>query len=46
VIGGMLTATFLAIFLIPMFYVKVRTMFARQGGGIDEATRTVEEHEQ
>jgi multidrug efflux pump len=27
VIGGMLTATFLAIFAIPMFFVKVRELF-------------------
>jgi hypothetical protein len=42
----MLTATFLAVFLIPMFYVKVRTMFGRKGGRVDEAMRTVEEYEQ
>jgi len=29
VIGGMLTATFLAIFLIPMFFVVVRSKFSR-----------------
>ena len=46
VIGGMLTATFLAVFLIPMFYVKVRTMFDRKGDALDEAVSTVQEHEQ
>jgi multidrug efflux pump len=30
VIGGMLTATFLAIFLIPMFFVVIRTKFSRK----------------
>jgi multidrug efflux pump len=30
VIGGMLTATALAIFLVPLFYVGVRSLFARK----------------
>jgi hypothetical protein len=42
----MLTATFLAVFLIPMFYVKVRTLFDRKGDGVEEAMSTVQEHEQ
>ncbi|MFP3556209.1 efflux RND transporter permease subunit [Paraburkholderia sp. SIMBA_049] len=46
VIGGMLTATFLAVFLIPMFYVQVRTIFDRKGDGVDEAMGAVVEHEQ
>jgi multidrug efflux pump len=30
VIGGMITATFLAIFLIPMFFVVIRERFSKQ----------------
>jgi multidrug efflux pump len=30
VIGGMLTATILAVFLVPVFYVVVRKMFKGQ----------------
>src|SRR6185437_4926219 len=39
VIGGMLTATFLAVFLIPMFYVKVRTLFTGDKEDPDEAMK-------
>ncbi|MCR4470016.1 efflux RND transporter permease subunit [Burkholderia sp. SCN-KJ] len=45
VIGGMLTATFLAVFLIPMFYVKMRTMFDSKEAVIDEPMRTEREYE-
>ena len=41
VIGGMLTATALAIFLVPLFYVLVRKWFGRRGvkpGGHADAT--------
>jgi multidrug efflux pump len=32
VIGGMLTATFLAVFLVPVFFISVRSVFrARRG---------------
>ena len=37
VIGGMLTATFLAPFLIPMFYVVVSQKLAREGRGAPAA---------
>jgi multidrug efflux pump len=30
VIGGMLTATVLAVFFVPVFFVKVRTVFRRR----------------
>ncbi|MGU7816510.1 efflux RND transporter permease subunit [Burkholderia sp. AW49-1] len=36
VIGGMITATFLAIFMIPMFYVKVRGIFAGERHSADD----------
>jgi len=39
VVGGMLTATFLAIFYVPMFYVLVTSAFARRkGNNVDEVT--------
>jgi len=39
VVGGMLTATFLAIFYVPMFYVLVTSAFARRkGNSVDEVT--------
>ncbi|KAF1015263.1 MAG: efflux RND transporter permease subunit [Burkholderia sp.] len=44
VIGGMLTATFLAIFMIPMFFVKVRGVFGGEKEDPDEALRLVQEH--
>jgi multidrug efflux pump subunit AcrB len=36
VLGGMLTATFLAIFLIPMFYVVVSSRLSREKSAPDE----------
>ncbi|MGZ2745887.1 efflux RND transporter permease subunit [Burkholderia stagnalis] len=44
VIGGMITATFLAIFLIPMFFVKVRAIFSGEREDADEALRLAQEH--
>ncbi len=44
VIGGMLTATFLAIFFIPMFFVVIRAKFAGESEDPDEAARLAEEH--
>ncbi|WP_118179666.1 efflux RND transporter permease subunit [Paraburkholderia phosphatilytica] len=44
VIGGMLTATFLAIFLIPMFFVVIRASFAGEKEDPDEALRHYDEH--
>jgi len=44
VIGGMLTATFLAIFLIPMFFVKIRAIFSGEREDADEALRLAQEH--
>ncbi|ALK31773.1 efflux RND transporter permease subunit [Burkholderia plantarii] len=44
VIGGMLTATFLAIFMIPMFFVKVRAIFGGEKEDADEALRLAREH--
>ncbi|KAF1053657.1 MAG: Multidrug efflux pump subunit AcrB [Burkholderia gladioli] len=44
VIGGMLTATFLAIFMIPMFFVKVRSIFGGEKEDPDEALRLAQEH--
>jgi len=44
VIGGMLTATFLAIFFIPMFFVVIRAKFASESEDVDEAARLAEEH--
>ena len=44
VIGGMLTATFLAIFLIPMFFVKIRAIFSGEKEDADEALRLAQEH--
>ncbi|OPY06693.1 MAG: Multidrug resistance protein MexB [Syntrophaceae bacterium PtaB.Bin038] len=36
VLGGMVTATFLAIFFIPLFYVVVVRLFGRKGPGPEE----------
>jgi hydrophobe/amphiphile efflux-1 (HAE1) family protein len=33
VLGGMITATFLAIFFIPLFFVTVSKLFGKKGGG-------------
>ncbi|GAB7538714.1 hypothetical protein BGC_49380 [Burkholderia sp. 3C] len=44
VIGGMVTATFLAIFMIPMFFVKVRSIFGGEKEDPDEALRLAQEH--
>ncbi|KAG8148514.1 efflux RND transporter permease subunit [Burkholderia catarinensis] len=44
VIGGMITATFLAIFMIPMFFVKVRAIFSAEKEDVDEALRLAQEH--
>lgn len=37
VVGGMLTATFLAIFFVPMFYVTVVNLFTRKSKKHDKA---------
>ncbi|TKC89775.1 efflux RND transporter permease subunit [Trinickia terrae] len=39
VIGGMLTATFFAIFMIPMFFVVIRSKFAGETEDVDEAMK-------
>ncbi|EDT38091.1 efflux RND transporter permease subunit [Burkholderia ambifaria] len=44
VIGGMITATFLAIFMIPMFFVKIRAIFSGEKEDVDEALRLAQEH--
>ena len=44
VIGGMITATFLAIFMIPMFFVKVRSIFSGEKEDVDEALRLAQDH--
>ena len=44
VIGGMITATFLAIFMIPMFFVKIRSIFSGEKEDVDEALRLAQEH--
>jgi len=44
VIGGMLTATFLAIFMIPMFFVVVRAKFAHETEDADIALQHYDEH--
>ncbi len=44
VIGGMLTATFLAIFFIPMFFVVIRAKFAGEAEDADQAARRAEAH--
>ena len=44
VIGGMLTATFLAIFFIPMFFVVIRAKFSGETEDPDEAARLAEAH--
>jgi HAE1 family hydrophobic/amphiphilic exporter-1 len=36
VLGGMVTATFLAIFFIPLFYVGVVQLFGRKKGAASE----------
>ncbi|UAC75829.1 efflux RND transporter permease subunit [Burkholderia contaminans] len=42
VIGGMITATFLAIFMIPMFFVKIRAIFSGEKENVDDAWRLVQ----
>ncbi|PRY04543.1 efflux RND transporter permease subunit [Paraburkholderia sp. BL25I1N1] len=44
VIGGMLTATFLAIFMIPMFFVVVRAKFGGEREDPDEALAHYSQH--
>ncbi|WP_198294841.1 efflux RND transporter permease subunit, partial [Burkholderia ubonensis] len=44
VIGGMITATFLAIFMIPMFFVKIRAIFSGEKEDVDEALRLAQDH--
>jgi multidrug efflux pump len=44
VIGGMITATFLAIFMIPMFFVVIRAKFAGEKEDADVALQHYEEH--
>ena len=44
VIGGMLTATFLAIFFIPMFFVVIRAKFSGETEDPDIAARLAEAH--
>ncbi len=44
VIGGMLTATVLAIFWVPLFFVKVRAIFGGEKEDPDEALRLAQEH--
>jgi multidrug efflux pump len=44
VIGGMLTATFLAIFMIPMFFVVIRGSFSGEKEDPDEALAHYNEH--
>lgn len=38
VVGGVLTATFLGVFFIPMFYVWVRTIFKYKGDGTNNGS--------
>ncbi|MFL9873230.1 efflux RND transporter permease subunit [Paraburkholderia megapolitana] len=44
VIGGMLTATFLAIFMIPMFFVVIRAKFSGEKEDPDVALQHYNEH--
>ncbi|MEA3119817.1 MAG: multidrug efflux pump [Paraburkholderia sp.] len=44
VIGGMLTATFLAVFFIPMFFVVIRAKFGGETEDRNVAARLGEEH--
>ncbi|WP_153101031.1 efflux RND transporter permease subunit [Paraburkholderia hayleyella] len=44
VVGGMLTATFLAIFMIPMFFVVVRARFSGEREDPDVALAHYEQH--
>ncbi|MFP3503181.1 efflux RND transporter permease subunit [Burkholderia sp. SIMBA_062] len=44
VIGGMITATFLAIFMIPMFFVKIRAIFSGEKEDVDDALRLAQQH--
>jgi multidrug efflux pump len=44
VIGGMLTATFLAIFMIPMFFVVVRAKFGGEKEDPDAALEHYNQH--
>ncbi|HWT39091.1 MAG TPA: efflux RND transporter permease subunit [Paraburkholderia sp.] len=43
VIGGMLTATFLAVFMIPMFYVVIRSKFSRDDAALNSEQQDAEE---
>jgi multidrug efflux pump subunit AcrB len=43
VIGGMITATFLAIFRTTMFFVKVRSIFSGEKEDVDDALRLAQE---
>ena len=43
VIGGMLTATILAIFWVPLFFVTVSSMGQRKNAGKDDAIETPKE---
>jgi multidrug efflux pump len=45
VIGGMLTATFLAVFMIPMFYVVIRSKFSRDEASPGTTEPDVEQEE-
>jgi len=40
VIGGMLTATVLAVFLVPVFFVSVRSVFGDHGGHEEPARQS------
>jgi multidrug efflux pump len=44
VIGGMLTATFLAIFMIPMFFVVIRAKFGGEKEDPDQALKRSDAH--
>jgi multidrug efflux pump len=44
VIGGMLTATFLAIFMVPMFFVVIRAQFSGEKENPETALEHYEQH--
>jgi multidrug efflux pump len=44
VIGGMLTATFLAIFMVPMFFVVIRAQFSGEKENPEVALEHYEQH--
>lgn len=46
VVGGMMTATFLAIFFVPLFYVLITGLFARRRSAQSEADEQDEQGEQ